>query len=83
MALRPELSLNSAVSAPDPANLIQVILQGVGRDEGLRDVLMPGFAPSLSDADIAQLAAYLRRSRSHQPAWTNLEATAARLRAGK
>ena len=81
--LRPELSLNSAVSAPDPANLIQVILHGVGRDEGLRDALMPGFAQSLSDADIAQLAAYLRRSRSHQPAWTNLEATAARLRAGK
>ena len=81
--LRPELSLNSAVSAPDPSNLIQVILHGVGKDEGLRGVLMPAFAHSLTDADIAQLAAYLRRSRSHQPAWSNLEATVARVRAGK
>ncbi|MFZ4878116.1 c-type cytochrome [Janthinobacterium sp. Mn2066] len=76
VALRPELSLNSAVSAPDPANLIQVILHG-SHQAGL----MPGFAQALSDADIAQLAAYLRRSRSHQPAWPELEAAVARLRA--
>ncbi|OBV39729.1 c-type cytochrome [Janthinobacterium psychrotolerans] len=81
--LRPELSLNSAVGAPDPSNLIQVILHGVARDEGLPGALMPAFAHSLSDADIAQLAAYLRRSRSHQPAWIGLEAKVARVRAGK
>ncbi|OYO29908.1 cytochrome c [Janthinobacterium sp. PC23-8] len=81
--LRPELSLNSAVSAPDPSNLIQVILHGVGKDEGLPGALMPAFAHALSDADIVQLAAYLRRSRSHRPAWTGLEATVARVRAGK
>lgn len=77
---RPELSLNTAISAPDPSNLIQVILHGVGKNEGLQGELMPGFAHALSNTDIAQLAAYLRRSRSHQPAWTNLEATVARLR---
>lgn len=77
---RPELSLNSAVSAPDPSNLIQVILHGMGKNEGLQGALMPGFEHALSNADIAQLAAYLRRSRSHQPAWSNLEATVARLR---
>ena len=76
VALRPELSLNSAVSAPDPANLLQVILRG-SHQAGL----MPGFAQALSDADIAQLAAYLRRSRSHQPAWPELEAAVARIRA--
>jgi len=78
---RPELSLNSAISAPDPSNLIQVILHGMGKKEGLQGALMPGFAHALSNTDIAQLAAYLRRSRSQQPAWTNLEATVARLRA--
>ncbi len=81
VALRPELSLNSAVSAPDPANLVQVILHGIGKDAGMPGVLMPGFAASLTDNDVAQLAAYLRRSRSHQPAWTNLEAAVARVRA--
>ena len=81
VALRPELSLNSAVSAPDPANLIQVILHGIGKDEAMPGVLMPGFAQSLTDNDVAQLAAYLRRSRSHQPAWANLETAVARIRA--
>lgn len=81
MAWRPELSLNSAVSAPDPANLVQVILHGIGKDAGMPGVLMPGFAASLTDNDVAQLAAYLRRSRSHQPAWTNLEGAVARARA--
>lgn len=83
VAVRPELSLNSAVSAPDPVNLIQVVLHGIGKDAAMSGVLMPGFAASLTDNDVAQLAAYLRRSRSHQPAWSNLEAAVARTRAGK
>jgi hypothetical protein len=45
VAWRPELSLNSAVSAPDPANLVQVILHGTGKDAGMPGVLMPGLPP--------------------------------------
>jgi cytochrome c553 len=33
---------------------------------------MPGFAKSLSDDDIAELASYLRRTRTDRPAWPNL-----------
>ena len=54
---------------------------GIGKDEAMPGVLMPGFAQSLTDNDVAQLAAYLRRSRSHQPAWANLETAVARIRA--
>ncbi len=83
MLARPALALNSALTAPDAANLVHVILEGIGRDDGLPRAYMPGFAQSLSDTEIARLAAYLRRTRTDQPAWPDLEATVARIRAGK
>ncbi|MBN8739289.1 MAG: aldehyde dehydrogenase [Lysobacterales bacterium 69-70] len=78
---RPELGLNSAVTAADPSTLIQVILHGVGVDAGLPGVMMPGFAHSLGDEEVASLAAWLRRTRSDQPPWPDLPRTVAALRA--
>ncbi|MES2742056.1 MAG: cytochrome c [Pseudomonadota bacterium] len=78
--LRPELTLNSALTAPDPANLLRVIVHGVGRDEGLPAVLMPPFGAALSDRDIAELAGYLRRTRTDLPPWPELEAGVAAAR---
>ena len=78
--LRPELGLNSALTASDPGSLIRVILHGVGVGEGLPGVMMPGFAQSLDDADIAQLAAWLRAHRTDQPPWPNLQRQVAALR---
>jgi cytochrome c553 len=43
-------------------------------------VIMPGFAHALGDADIARLAAYLRRTRTELPAWTNIESKVAAIR---
>ncbi|MET3133671.1 mono/diheme cytochrome c family protein [Oxalobacteraceae bacterium GrIS 1.11] len=77
-ALRPELGLNSALTAAAPVNLVQVILHGVGR--GRPGALMPGFAGALSDVDIAQVAAYLRRSRTTLPPWSDLDASIAEAR---
>jgi hypothetical protein len=34
---------------------------------------MPGFADSMSDAQIAQLLNYLRSRFGHQPAWSDIE----------
>jgi nicotinate dehydrogenase subunit B len=43
---------------------------------------MPAFRHSLSDRQIAELAAYMRqRFAPHKPPWDGLEAAAARLRA--
>jgi len=36
-------------------------------------LVMPGYAAALSDSDIARLAAYLRRTRTDKPAWTDIE----------
>ena len=80
LEVRPELALNSALTGPDPANLIHIILDGISRSDGMPILFMPGFAKSLSDTDIATLVAYLRRTRTDQPAWEHLPATVAAIR---
>lgn len=80
-ALRPDLALNSAVNLPDPVNLIRVMLFGIAAREGAPGVVMPGFAPGMSDADIARIAAYLRATHTPHPAWPDLEKTVAAVRA--
>jgi mono/diheme cytochrome c family protein len=79
--LRPDLAMNSAVNLADPTNLIQVVLHGVSAKEGAPGVVMPAFANGLSDGDIAQLADYLRRSRTNLAPWPNLEKAIADIRA--
>ncbi|ODV13977.1 MAG: aldehyde dehydrogenase [Rhodanobacter sp. SCN 68-63] len=79
-AVRPELGLNSALTSPDPSTLIQVILHGVGTDEGLPGLAMPAYAHALDDQEIAQLASWLRRTQTDQPPWTDLQSKVAALR---
>jgi mono/diheme cytochrome c family protein len=76
---RPELALNSALTAAEPTNLVQVVLHGIGLKDGETGLYMPPFS-HLSDADIASLGAYLRRTRTEQPAWTDLDAKVAQVR---
>ena len=55
------------------------MLEGIGVDEGMPGVLMPPFA-HLSDAELATIAAYLRRTRTTRPPWPDLEAKIAEVR---
>jgi len=73
LAVRPELALNSALTLPEPTNFIHVVLNGIGIAEGGAGLVMPSYAAALSDADIARLAAYLRRTRTDKPPWTDIE----------
>jgi mono/diheme cytochrome c family protein len=68
-----DLALSSAVSAPDPRNLINIVLAGVRPVEGERSPIMPGFADSMSDAQLARLMNYLRARFAGKPAWNDLE----------
>jgi mono/diheme cytochrome c family protein len=77
---RPELALNSALTLPEPTNFIQVVLKGISNTEGAPGLVMPAYASSLTDAEIARLAAYLRRTRTKLPPWTDLESKAAAIR---
>ena len=80
LAARPELSLNSALILPEPTNFIQAVLKGVGDNEGAPGLVMPEYESSLSDGEIARLAAYLRRTRTKGPPWTDLENKVAAIR---
>ncbi len=79
--LRPELSLNSALNAENPVNLIRATLEGVGNKSGIQGVLMPEFA-SWSNADLAALFRFLRATHTDRPAWEDLEQRIERQRSG-
>jgi len=70
---RPELALNSALTLAEPANFIEPVLRGIGSRDGAPGLVMPAYATSLSDAEVARLAAYLRRTRTTLPPWRDLE----------
>ena len=80
LAVRPHLGLNSALNLPEPNNFIQVVLRGVDARDGIPGVVMPSFDLGLGDADIARIAAYLRRTRTKLPPWPDLESKVAAVR---
>jgi mono/diheme cytochrome c family protein len=71
------LGLATAISSPDARNAANIILSGVRPVEGERSPIMPGFAASMSDAQIAALLNHLRARFSNAPAWTGIEQTIA------
>ncbi len=77
---RPELALNSALTLPEPTNFIQTVLKGISNTEGAPGLVMPAYASALSDADIARLAGYLRRTRTNLPPWIDVENKVAAMR---
>ncbi|WP_295542079.1 molybdopterin cofactor-binding domain-containing protein [uncultured Pseudacidovorax sp.] len=76
------LALNSQLTSTRPDNLIRTILDGV-RNPPTRDIgFMPAFREALDDAQIAELAGYMRaRFAPQAPAWADLPAQVARVRA--
>lgn len=76
------LAVNTNLHDARPDNLVQVLLHGI---EPARTTLggnMPAFADTFDDAQLAELAHYLRaRFAPDQVVWRDVEVTAARLRA--
>jgi mono/diheme cytochrome c family protein len=70
-----KLALSTALSAPAPNNLANIVLGGVRPVEGERSPIMPGFAASMNDRQIAALLTYLRTRFGKGPAWANVEQT--------
>jgi len=76
------LALNSNLHAASPDNLLRVVLEGI-REPAFPELgHMPAFRDSLDDAQIAELAAWMRqRFAPDQPAWPDLAARVAAMRA--
>ncbi|HEX2942521.1 MAG TPA: c-type cytochrome [Rhodopila sp.] len=79
----PSLALSTSVNAPTPQGVIQVILHGIPWREGKAAPYMPAFAGTLTDAQVAAIAAYVRAAYTNQPAWTDLPAQVAKARQGE
>ena len=76
------LALNSQLTSARPDNLIRTILDGVRTPATLDIGYMPAFRDALSDAQIAELAGYMRARFAPQAApWPDLPAQVARVRA--
>ncbi|HYZ24835.1 MAG TPA: cytochrome c [Rhodopila sp.] len=79
----PSLALSTAVNAPTPLGVIQVILNGIPWREGKAAPYMPGFAAAFSDEQIAAIATYIRAAYTDKPAWTDLPNQVGQARQGE
>ena len=76
------LALNTNLTSDRPDNLLRTILDGV-REPATKDIgFMPAFGDALDDAQIVELAGYMRARFAPQAApWPTLAKDVARLRA--
>lgn len=72
LAGRPPLQLGSPLQETTPRNAILMIEQGLQPPVGRAGPYMPSFKGAFSDAQTAELVAYLRERFSNRPAWTGL-----------
>ncbi|OBV38039.1 c-type cytochrome [Janthinobacterium psychrotolerans] len=66
---RPSLVLSSAVVGERPDNLIQTVLNGLPWTHMGQSTYMPPFAETLTDGQLASIAAYIRADIGKRPAW--------------
>ena len=82
LGLNQPLALNPNLHSGRPDNLLRTILDGIWQPAFPEIGHMPAFRHALDDAQIAELAAWMRqRYAPGQPPWPDLPAQAARLRA--
>jgi nicotinate dehydrogenase subunit B len=84
LGINTPLAFSSKLHSQRPDNLMRTILHGL-REPASQDIgFMPAFRDSLDDTQIATLTTYMRsRYAPAAPAWRDVEATVARLRAAK
>jgi mono/diheme cytochrome c family protein len=74
------LASSKVISMPDARNLAHIILEGITPPQASPAAMMPGFADTLSDAQVVALMTYLRSSFSDRPLWDDVEGSVRRVR---
>jgi mono/diheme cytochrome c family protein len=77
-----DLALSTGPSAPDPRNVINVVLWGLPAADGKSSPIMPGFANVLTDRQLADLIADLRLHFSSKPPWADIDKAIGNARSG-
>lgn len=78
-----DFRLSTAVNAPNPQNIVNVTLFGLPPADGEASAVMPGFADTLSDQQIADLLGYMRERFSGAPAWQGVAEMTRKTRTGE
>ena len=83
LGINTPLALNTKLHSDRPDNLLQIILNGIQEPAGQDIGFMPAFRHSLSDAQITELASYMRqRYAPGKAAWRDVPEAVARVRGG-
>ncbi|MDB5624182.1 MAG: cytochrome c, class [Devosia sp.] len=62
----------ASINGPDPSNLLHVVVDGIVPPANSPTRTMPAFGGALSEAELVNLATFMRTHFSQQPAWTNI-----------
>jgi mono/diheme cytochrome c family protein len=66
------LAQTTSVNAPDPRNVIHIVLNGIWPQSGDAGPLMPGFGAELTGQQTTMLIEYLRSRFTARPAWNDI-----------
>jgi len=77
-----DLARSTGPSGPDARNVANVILWGLPAQDEQRRPIMPGFAVTLSNQQLADLLAYVRARFSDEPPWEDIGEDIRAARAG-
>jgi mono/diheme cytochrome c family protein len=78
-----DFRLSTAVNAPSPQNIINVTLFGLPPADGEASAVMPAFANTLTDQQVADLLGYMRERFSDAPAWQGVAEMTRKTRSGE
>ena len=66
------LALTTSIHAPDPRNVLHVVLEGIWPEPGEKGALMPGFEGALTEDQLDSLLAYLRVHFAKSQPWPDI-----------
>jgi len=78
-----DFHLSTTLNAADSQNAINTVLFGLPAASGRQSAIMPGFADTMTDAQVTDLLAFLRDKFAGKPAWPDVATRLADTRSGK